>query len=96
MTMTYREQLNKARELNLNLCDLDVANECDDVFDFEYTEEEFEKLCEFACYIYLKSENLTTNNIAHCINDAIIYYGWTIEQVISLDKWEFIEKASRY
>lgn len=94
--MTYREQLNKVKELKINICDLSVAYECDCVFEFAHTEQQFEDLCEFACYIYLKSENLTPNNIAHCINDMICYDGWTIEQVVALDKWEFINKASNY
>ena len=53
--MTYREQLNKVRDLGISICDLEIANELDAVLDFEYTEEEFEDLCAFSVEIYLKA-----------------------------------------
>lgn len=46
--MTYREQLNKVRDLGISICDLKIADELDAVLDFEYTEEEFESLCAFS------------------------------------------------
>ena len=39
--MTYREQLNKVRDLGISICDLEIANELDTVLDFEYTEWDF-------------------------------------------------------
>lgn len=36
--MTYREQLNKVRDLGVSICDLEIANELDAVLDFEYTD----------------------------------------------------------
>lgn len=62
--MKYREQLEKVQALGINICELEIANECDSVFEFETTEQEFENLCKFANNIYLKSENLTPNAIA--------------------------------
>ena len=92
--MTYREQLNKVRNLGISICDLEVANELDAVLDFEYTEEEFESLCAFSVEIYLKAEKMTTDAIAYCINDLVEEEGKTVKEILKMNKWDFIDKAS--
>ena len=94
--MTYREQLDKVRDLGISICDLEIANELDAVLDFEYTEEEFESLCAFSVEIYLKAEKMTTNAIAYCINDLVEEEGKTVEEILEMNKWDFIDKASNW
>lgn len=94
--MTYREKLNKVRDLGISICDLEIANELDAVLDFEYTEEEFESLCAFGVEIYLKAEKMTTDAIAYYINDLVEEKGKTVEEILEMDKWDFIEKASNW
>ena len=94
--MTYREQLNKVRDLGISICDLEIANELDAVLDFEYTEEEFEDLCSFGVEIYLKAEKMTTDAIAYCINDLVEEKGKTVKEILEMDKWGFIDKASNW
>ena len=94
--MTYREQLNKVRDLGISICDLEIANELDAVLDFEYTEEEFESLCAFGVEIYLKAEKMTTDAIAYCINDLVEEEGKTVEEILKMNKWDFINKASNW
>ncbi len=94
--MKYREQLEKVQALRINICDLMIAAECDFVFEFETTEQEFENLCKFANNIYLKSENLTPNAIAQCINEMITYSGKTVEEVTTMDKWDFMDEAVNF
>ena len=94
--MTYREQLNKVRDLGISICDLEIANELDAVLDFEYTEEEFESLCAFSVEIYLKAEKMTTDAIAYCINDLVEEKGKTVEEILKMNKWDFIDKASNW
>lgn len=94
--MTYREQLNKVRNLGLSICDLEIANELDAVLDFEYTEEEFESLCAFSVEIYLKAETMTTDAIAYCINDLVNEEGKTVKEILKMDKWDFIDRASNW
>lgn len=94
--MTYREQLNKVRDLEISICDLEVANEIDAVLDFEYTEEEFESLCAFSVEIYLKAEKMTTDAIAYCINDLVEEKGKTVKEILKMNKWDFIDKASNW
>ena len=94
--MTYREQLNKVRDLGISICDLEIANELDAVLDFEYTEEEFESLCAFSVEIYLKAEKMTTDAIAYCINDLVEEEGKTVKEILKMNKWDFIDKASNW
>ena len=94
--MTYREQLNKVRDLGISICDLEIANELDAVLDFEYTEEEFESLCAFSVEIYLKAEKMTTDAIAYCINDLVEEEGKTVEEILKMHKWDFIVKANNW
>lgn len=94
--MTYREQLNKVRDLGISICDLEIANELDAVLNFEYTEKEFESLCDFGVEIYLKAEKMTTDAIAYCINDLVEEKGKTVKEILEMDKWDFIDKASNW
>nr|DAJ52036.1 MAG TPA: hypothetical protein [Caudoviricetes sp.] len=94
--MKYREQLEKVQALGINICELEIANECDSVFEFETTEQEFENLCEFANYIYLKSEDLTPNAIAQCINEMITNSGKTIEEVTRMEKWDLMNESVNF
>ena len=94
--MTYREQLNKVRDLGISICDLEIANELDAVLDFEYTDEEFEDLCAFGAEIYLKAEKMTTDAIAYCINDLVEEKGKTVKEILKMNKWDFIDKASNW
>ena len=95
--MTYREQLNKVNELGINICDLTIANELDCVLDAgAYTAEDFERLCNYAVYIYFKSNGLTANAIALCIGGMLSELGYTVEEITQMDKWKFIDEASGY
>ena len=94
--MTYREQLNKFEELGITPTSIEVGNSCDCIFDFDYSDEEFEKLCNFAEEMYLKADVMTTDAVAKCINDLVNEDGKTVEEILEMDKWYFIDKASNY
>ena len=94
--MTYREQLNKLEELGITPTNIEIANSCDCIFDFDYSDEEFEKLCNFAEEMYLKADVMTTDAVAKCINDLVNEDGKTVEEILKMDKWDFIDKASNY
>ena len=95
--MTYREQLNKVNELGINICDLKIANELDCVFDGKYTENEktFNKLCDFARNVYLKSSEITAEAIARAIDD-LLSQGKTVGKIVAMDKYSFISTAVCY
>lgn len=102
--MTYREKLNKLEELGITPCSIKVANSCDCIFEFNYSDEEFEKLCSFAEEIYLKAEVMTTDAVAKCINDIVRMKRANnfqsteqiVEGILKMDKWDFIDEASNY
>ena len=94
--MTYREQLNKLEELGITPTSIEVGNSCDCIFEFNYSDEEFEKLCNFAEEMYLKADVMTTDAVAKCINDLVNEDGKTVEEILKMDKWDFIDKASNY
>lgn len=56
----------------------------------------FESLCAFGVRIYLKAETMTTDAIAYCINDLVNEEGKTVEEILEMDKWDFIDKASNW
>ena len=95
--MTYREQLNKLEELGITPTSIEVGNSCDCIFDFDYSDEEFEKLCRFAERMYLEADVdvMTTVAVAKCINQ-LVEDGKTVEEILKMDKWDFIDKASNY
>ena len=93
--MTYREQLNKLEELGITPTSIEIGNSCDCIFDFNYSDEEFEKLCNFAEEMYLKADVMTTDAVAKCINQ-LVEDGKTVEEILEMDKWDFIDKASNY
>jgi hypothetical protein len=94
--MTYREQLNKVNELGINICDLTIADELDCIlYSGTYTDKDFERLCDYARYIYLKADNLTAEAIARAIDD-LLSQGKTVGQVVAMNKYTFINKAICY
>lgn len=102
--MTYREQLNKLEELGITPTSVEIANSCDCIFEFNYSDEEFEKLCRFAERMYLEANVMTTVAVAKCINDIVktqraLSFRTTnqiVEEILEMDKWDFINKASNY
>lgn len=94
--MTFKEQLKIADDNNLSILDLEIADECDCVFEFEYTDEEFEKLCARIRTAYLKAEEMTVTALVHCVNDLITEEDKSIDQICEMDVYDFVSKASWY
>ena len=102
--MTYREKLNKLEELGITPTSVEIANSCDCIFDFDYSDEEFDKLCDFAERMYLKADVMTTDAVAKCINDMVktqraLSFRTTnqiVEEILKMDKQDFIDKANNY
>ena len=93
--MTYREQLNKLEELGITPTSIEVGNSCDCIFNFNYSDEEFEKLCRFAERMYVEADVMTTDAVAKYINQ-LVEDGKTVEEILEMDKWVFIDRASNY
>lgn len=91
--MTYRKQLEKAKELNLNICDLLIACECDCSFTFDYTEEEFEQLCGLVRACYLAVDCVDIESLTYAIETMVSSGNKTIEQVVEMSKWDLLDEA---
>ena len=94
--MTFKEQLKIANDNDLSILDLEIANECDCVFDFEYTDDDFEALCGVIRTAYLKAEEMTIIALVQCVSDLITNENYTVQQVLDVTTWDLIEKASWY
>ena len=94
--MTFKEQLKIANDNDLSILDLEIAHECDCVFDFEYTDDDFEALCGVIRTAYLKAEEMTIIALVQCVSDLITDENYTVQQVLDVTTWDLIEKASWY
>ena len=95
--MTYREQLNKVNELGINICDLTIANELDCVLDSgTYTDKDFERLCEFARNVYLKSSDITAEAISRAIYGLLWGEEYTVDSICRMDRRKFTDLAFNY
>ena len=96
--MTYIEQLNKVKSFGIEIFALKIAYYLDKVLDGEYkpNENDFELLCDYAKNIYLEDESLSEDCIALCIYDMLTDLGYTIDEVLTIDKKKFIAEAKRY
>ena len=41
-------------------------------------------------------EKMTTDAIAYCINDLVEEEGKTVEEILKMNKWDFIVKANNW
>lgn len=94
--MTFKEQLKIANDNDLSILDLEIANECDCVFDFDYTDDDFEALCGVIRTAYLKAEEMTIIALVQCVSALITDENYTVQQVLDVTTWDLIEKASWY
>lgn len=70
--LNYRQSLNKAIEQKINILMLEVANEIDCIFkEKEFSNEDFEIACALVEEAYLKSEDLSINQIARALYKLI-------------------------
>lgn len=99
--MNYREQLQKANELGLDILSLAIANEVDFQFSRQQLSSiEFEMACELVMESYLKSEELSIYSIIHALYNIIDRYDLdttTIEEIIkNTNRQTLTEEACWY
>lgn len=94
--MSFRKQLNFIKDLNVNIYDLSVANECDIFFQFDYNDEQFEDLCNLVKETSLKYEKLSICDVANTINILISDKNKTIEDVLYMAYDTFEKECFKY
>lgn len=95
---TYKQKLAFIGQLyqeGISLLDFDIANEMDCALsaeDISYTDEQFETWCGIARELYLKADEMTEWAMCRSIAQIIKENGE--QELLDLDKWDIIEKAS--
>jgi hypothetical protein len=92
--MNFKEQLDKANEIGISPLNLSVAYELECQLDGEevaISADGFENACLLIERAYLKSENISIEDITR----ALIYM-LKDHKVNEIDVWELIQKASYY
>lgn len=69
--LNYRQSLNKANEQNLNILMLAVAYEVD-CMDINFEKKDFEIACSLVEEAYLKSEDISINQLARALAMLIL------------------------
>lgn len=90
---SFREQLTIFKKSEINLCDIMVASACDYEFAFDYSEDEFERLCAVVKEAYLSAETVDECEIAQGVNLLIKYMEKTVDEVCKMSKWELLDIA---
>ena len=90
---SFKEQLKIIRDNDCSVCSIIIANSCDAIFDFEYTDEEFERLCGVAINAYLHAEGIGEDEIAQAINVWMHSCG-NIDELESQSVWSILEAAA--
>ena len=89
---SFKEQLNILRDNNCSVIDICIAGACEALFDFQYTDEEFERLCGIALNAYLASDDIGEDDIANAINSWMTVYK-DIDALEEKSKWDILNAA---
>lgn len=98
--MKFIEQLEAAQKAGINILNLRIATALNHILKFDYTEDEFEKLCQFTKNTIEKS--IMTNRrideaaVADTFNDLIADEEYTVAGLLESDPCEILERAIYY
>ena len=94
--MKYTDIINILNKNNISIVNVDVASACADIFDFDYTDEEYEALCAKVEKVFMSQSDMDydIDAVAHAINDFIAEKEVSISEVLKLDRDTIIEQAS--
>ena len=87
--LSYKELYE--RSIGVELIRMETAVEIYFVIE-NLTDEQYEEICEFAYNVYLKSEDVTLNQIANTI-DFMLNDGKTVEEITDMNYWDFLSEA---
>ena len=94
--MKYTDIINILNKNNLSIVNVDVTTACADIFDFDYTDEEYAALCAKVEKVFMSQSDIDydIDAVAHAINDFIAEKEMSISEVLKLDRDTIIEQAS--
>ena len=93
--MKYTDIMNILNKNNISIVNGDVASACADIFDFDYTYDEYEALCAKVEKVFMSQSDMDydIDAVAHAINDFIAEKEMSISEVLKLDRDTIIEQA---
>lgn len=91
--MTYKEIVKAIDKLDVNYQDIEIALNLDAEIDFDLTDEEFNKLCEYAKNV-LDNSNVDEYAIAECMDDLLNEEDKTVEEILEMDVHDFADEAA--
>lgn len=88
--LAYKGGTNKTEH---KIDDIETFCRCTDktIFEFDYTEDDFEWLCDKVSVAYLKSDSIALEDIVYAINSVITNEEKTIKDILNLTHWELLE-----
>ena len=94
----YKNLLQKAKENNIEVIDLDVANELSCCLNEEVSDKKFDEACSLIKETYLKYEDLTVWSVTRALLDYIADEDKTLEtfDLTSITRSELGDKACYY
>jgi hypothetical protein len=94
--MNFRETLEKAKECNIDIINLWIADEVESTIggsDVELNINDFEVACNLVRRAYLKSDYISIQNIVLALLNELEESQKKLEEI---DVWELVEHASYY
>ncbi len=91
--MTYKEIVNAIDKLKVKYRDVEIALNLEAEIDFDLTDEEFNKLCDYAKRVLARTD-VTEYAIAKCIDDLLNEEDETVESILKMDVLLFADKAA--
>lgn len=93
--MTFKEIANAIDKLDISYQDIEIVLALDSEIDFDYTDEEFNQLCEYAKRV-LDISDINEYAIAECMDDLLNCEDKTVKEIIEMDMHDFIDEASNW
>ncbi len=93
--MTYKEIANAIDKLDVSYQDIEIVLALDSEIDFDYTDEEFNSLCDYAKRV-LDISDINEYAIAECMDDLLNCEDKTVKEIIEMDMHDFIDEASNW
>lgn len=96
--MNYTETLKLKAKYDIDAQKLYIADVCEGIFDFDYTNDEFNQLCEFVDRINGVTDKVRVDEIAFRCKELLTdeYEPLTIAELISQDVIEFAKQFNYY
>lgn len=91
--MTFKEIIKAIDKIDASYQDIRIALALDAEVDFDLTDEEFNKLCEYAKNV-LDNSDVDEYAIAECMDDLLNEEDKTVEEILEMDVHDFADEAA--